>query len=377
MAGERRCGVNAQDGLPSLRFALPLGSEARWSDMLAVLIETDPAPICRLLRLDVHPEDVRVQREVTIDSANRPDLVLHVDDRRVAVLEVKVLAGLGRRQLARYADAEPGADAYVLIFPGRLIVDTKGDSLWRGTTWESVLGEYAKSTHSWVAACAEAWLSHLDETLPKIGPNTVWDDLRRGENFIIAMRARMSWVHVQIDPPAPIDHDLVGSSAGVSWVVRMFTEALVPGYRVIVEIEENLPVRNFPKFAGFDARFARGPSAKVCLMQYGVETSVAFNWGYLSAMWPLMRAARSDWVTRSASPKAAHDRAGHQAMIAEGAPAYLGVGFGDAQAKINGACMFGARIQFPPDVRLGDLAASLQDLSKLVLDMAHVEPPQR
>ncbi|SDZ43591.1 hypothetical protein SAMN05444365_11627 [Micromonospora pattaloongensis] len=191
-----------------------------------------------------------------------------------------------------------------------------------------------------------------------------------GEDFVIALRARISWLHGQLAPPAPIHHDLVSSAAGVSWVARLYTE-----------VEENLPVRDFPKYAGGGLRQLRGPSIKVCLQQRNVATSAGYNWHYLAAMWPLMHAARTDWVTNRAHPKAAHDRAGHdraghQQIVAAGVPPYVGIGFGEAQAKIDGACMFGARVQLPPTITLGDLAQELSTLSGLINDMANVVPPE-
>jgi hypothetical protein len=85
--------------LPVLKFALPLGNEARWSDLLAVLIATDPAPISAVLGLRHDPSTLAVHREVAVDSTSRPDIVLAVEGGRVAVIEVKVLAGLGANQL--------------------------------------------------------------------------------------------------------------------------------------------------------------------------------------------------------------------------------------------------------------------------------------
>ena len=63
-----------------LNFALPLGKEARWSDLLAVLIATDPAPISAVLDLRHDPSTLAVHREVAVDSTNRPDIVLAVGD---------------------------------------------------------------------------------------------------------------------------------------------------------------------------------------------------------------------------------------------------------------------------------------------------------
>ncbi|GGM62556.1 hypothetical protein GCM10011608_54670 [Micromonospora sonchi] len=54
----------------------------------------------------------------------------------------------------------------------------------------------------------------------------------------------------------------------------------------------------------------------------------------------------------------------------------MGIGFGEAQAKIDGACMFGARVQLPPTITLGDLVQELSSLYSLIDDMAKVAPPE-
>jgi hypothetical protein len=361
--------------LPDLRFALPLASEARWSDLLAVLIASDPAPLMTVLDVEVaRPERVRVLREVAVDSANQPDLVLVLDGRRRVVIEVKVLAGLGWRQLERYSTAVPDAEVYAVIFPQRLVIDVAHLPTWRGLTWEQVLCAYSASADQWVETTARAWLGHLDVSLPRVDRHTRWNALTPGEDFVIALRARMSWLHGQLRPPAPIEHDLVSSAAGVSWVVRLFADAAVPGYQVLVEVEEYLPVRDFPKSALPDGPEPRGPSVKVFLAQNDVETSAGYDWDYLLAVWPAMCAARSDWVTNPARPRAAHDRSAHRAMIEKGGPSFLGIGFGNAQAIISKSCMFGARIQLDADIELGDLLYTLTDLYTLIREMADIVP---
>jgi hypothetical protein len=360
---------------PDIRFALPLASENRWSDLLAVLVSTDPVPICGLLDLDVPPGSLALHRELSVNAKNRPDLVLTDGERRAAVMEVKVLSGLGRRQLDRYEEAEPNADVYAVVFPERLVVDTEGSPLWRPLHWETVIGAYCDSVNPWVRTTAESWLAHLAASMPALGPTTQWNDLTDGEDFVIAMRARMSWMFSNLQRAEGLTYDLIGSSAGVSWVLRMYTDALVEGYRVLVEFEERLPVRDYPKVANAAKRPPLGPSAKVVLLQHGITTSAGFDWNYLYAMWPVMELARSDWVTAAAKPKK-HDRVNHLAIVAKGAPKYLGIGFGEAQARINGTCMFGARIQLPADISLAGAKAAFEDLSGLVLDMAAVNPPE-
>jgi hypothetical protein len=358
--------------LPALGFALPLRSEAHWSDLLAVLIATDPFPFAKVLGLRQDLAGVQVRREAAVDRGSRPDIVLAAGGSCIAVVEVKVLAGLGARQLERYREAEPGAEAYALVYPEHLPVLPRDAGRWQGVTWERVLESYEGSGHPWAAATARAWRCHLDAALPKVGPQTRWDDLSQGEDFVIAMRARMAWLARQAEVPAGVEHDLVSSAAGVSWVARLYAETPVPGYWVMTEVEENLPVRDYPPFAGADGRGPRGPSAKVCLYQYGVTTSAGFDWEYLLRLWPFMEQARSDWVRHAARPKAAHDREGHERIVAAGAPRFLGIGFGDAQTRINKACMFGARIQFPPGITLTQLSSEFAKLGELTFQLSQV-----
>jgi hypothetical protein len=88
-----------------------------------------------------------------------------------------------------------------------------------------------------------------------------------------------------------------------------------------------------------------------------------------------MDAARDDWVRRSARPRAEHDRQGWQRMVAAGGPRFLGVGFGDRQARRFGECMFGARFQLPADVTLERVVAELESTVPLMLQMAAAEAP--
>jgi hypothetical protein len=300
--------------------------------------------------------------------------VLVSEGARVAVIEVKVLAGLGASQLERYQKAEPGAEVYALLYPEHLAVLPQEVGTWRGLTWESVLESYEGSAHPWAAATARAWRLHLDAALPKVGSETRWNDLRDGEDFVIAMRTRMSWLSRQVTIPVGVEHDLVPSAAGVSWVARFYAETPVPGYWIMTEVEENLPVRDYPRLASANDRKPRGPSAKVCLYQSGVKTSAGFDWEYLLRLWPYMEKARADWVRHAARPRAGHDREGYERILAAGAPRFLGIGFGDAHAKSNKACMFGARIQFPADIALAQLDNEFGALGELTFQLAQVVP---
>jgi hypothetical protein len=354
-----------------LGHLLPLENENRWSDLLVVFIEADPVTASAALGLwPVRLSVPRVRREARGSGKDRIDLLVWDRDALRAVIEIKVLSGLGRRQLDRYRGAHPDAGAYLLVFPQGLPVHMHAGSAWIGLTWEGVLSEFGRSPNSWVAETAAAWRSHLASALPTVGSGTRWNDLRTGEDFVIALRARMSWIYEQMHLPAPIVHDLVESAAGVSWVPRMSLPARRPDYLIRVEAEENLPVRDFPKYASATGLAPRGPSVKVCLVQTRVTTSAGFDWDYLRSLWEIMGPTRDDWVTAPARPKAARDRAGWQRMVASGAPKYLGIGFGEAQARRAHECMFGARFQLPPEVPLQRVADELHGMANLMLTLA-------
>ncbi len=357
----------------AFRHLVPLGSENRWSDLLAALIETDPGVVADLLDIGASLENVRVRREAPGLGRDRIDLAINVDGALRCVVEAKVLSGLGLGQLRRYGDAYPQVPSRVLVYPGRLPVHIGAQAGWREVTWEQLLRAFLASEHAWVAYTAGEWLAHLDRSMPVLNAATRWNDLRPGEDFVIAMRARMSWVYQHLSPPEPIKHDLVESSAGVSWVARMYLPAAADGYWVYVEAEENLPVRDFPALAGRGVE-PIGPSVKVTLQQAGVRTSAGFDWDYLLSMWPAMAAARSDWVQNAAKAPAAHDREAWKAMVAKGGPRYLGIGFGEAQAKRHGSCMFGARFQLPRGVTLGEVTQALLETTGLMLKMAAIPP---
>jgi hypothetical protein len=355
-------------------FALPLNSENRWSDMLAVLVSTDAGPICRVLGLDVDPEQVVVHRELSLNAANRPDVVLKLAGATLAVLEAKVMAGIGPRQLDRYYEAEPNAIAYAFVFPASLAVDVEATPPWRGISWEKILEAHLESESEWVTLAAKSWLDHMAARLPRVGTDTVWNALTEGEDFVVAMRARMSWLFGQLGRDVRNTAGLTGSSAGISWVLSLWAETAVPGYWIKVEIEESLPVRNYPAVHRAANRYkALGPSAKVMLWQGSVSSSDGFDWNYLQALWPTMAAARDDWVRNSPNRKAEHEKAGIAQMRAAGVPRWVGIGFGEAQARISGSCMFGARIQFDADTSLGHMSQEISRLSDLARLLAEVQ----
>lgn len=358
----------------SLAHLVPVGNETGWSNLLAVLIETDPSCVAGLFGW-ADGAELRVEREVKVDRRDRLDLLVHADGKLATVVEVKVLSGFGPSQLQRYREARPEAARFVVLYPGRLAVDMHRYEDWDGVTWEAVLTALAASTNRWVAETATAWRQHLDRAVPAVDSATRWNALNEGEDFKVAMRARMSWVFEQLNPPAPLDYDLVGSSAGVSWVARIWAEAAAEGYWVLAEAEERLNVRAYPKTVTATSVAPLGPTLRIFLEQTGVDTSRGFDWDYLHSLWPLMNAERGNWVRNPPAFKSQHDRAGWQGIVAKGAPAYLGIGYGEGQTRRSRSCMFGARFQLDADVTLGEVAAALNGTADLLKRMSVVAPP--
>ena len=308
---------------------VPLGNENKWSDLVAVLIEADPQVAAIAFGLREAAGPLRVQREAPAAGRDRIDLVIHDADGPSCLVEAKVLSGLGVNQLLRYSDAYPEATNCVLLSPERLPLHLGSATGWRQLSWEYVLGCFADSSHPWVAQTARAWVANLQRAMPQVSAETSWGRREPDEDFVIALR------------------------------------------------EENLPVRDFPKTADGTGPAVRGPSVKVCLLQKGVRTSADFDWDYLLSLWPTMADSGIEWVTSTARPKAPHDRAAWQRMVARGGPRYLGIGFGDAQARTHDECMFGARFQLPATVALAEVTEALQQTTDLMLALASTEPPSR
>jgi hypothetical protein len=121
---------------------LSLANENRWSDMLAVLVEADPATASTALGLRPALVAPLVQREAPGSGKDRVDLLVHDGDRLRALIEVKVLSGLGRRQLDWYREAHPDADYYLLLFPKRLPIHLPKGSGWKVIAWDDLLTEF-------------------------------------------------------------------------------------------------------------------------------------------------------------------------------------------------------------------------------------------
>ena len=359
----------------NLRLLVPLENENRWTDLLAVLISTDPAAAAAALDLgDITGRVVSVSREVRAGPHERVDLLIHVDGQLHTVLEAKVLSGLGPAQLTRYDTAYPDALQYVIAYPGRLVIDPGAIGRWRGATWESLLAAFSASSNNWVARTARAWLEHLGQTLPHVDGGTSWNHLEPGDPIALLMRARLSWVYSRLDPPAPLVADFMASGGSKGWVARVQMAAPVTGYVIAAEVEDT-SARGWPaRYQAGDPNPIAGPRVWVGLRQHRVTGSETFDWQYLASLWQIMQDVRSDWLRTRPGLPATHDRAAWKEI---GSPAGLGYGFGHREATKHGVCMFGARIALPGNITLQDLLTELDDVGVMLLRLAEERRPTR
>lgn len=365
---------------PDLSFVIPAANETRWSDLLASLISTDPAPISGFVGAE--PDTVRREAVVPGNVArksDRLDLLLQRDGKQLAVIEAKVLADLGPKQLARYEVAFPDADAYLVLHLAGLPLSLRAAPRWRSLTWESVLSAYTESAHPWVSATARAWADQLGDLVPRVGAETVWNDVPDdAAGFELALRARVAWLASRMDAWCSLDHAFEMSSGGGAWVAAIRSEPLHAGHRVIAEIQEGLAAQEWRQDPArpFRTRL-RGPSLLVGLGQFDVSTSADFDWPLLRRLFLGRVVDRAgavvdgrQWLTTAASRPDPTDRANWRASVAAGAPKWLGKGYGMATSRRHGVCAFGARIQIAPDSTLGEIDTELQRIQVLVEDMS-------
>lgn len=371
--------VDKSDAQLDLRYLLPAANENRWSDLLATMIAADPAPMSRLLGVEVD----EVRREVIAAAglaraSDRLDLLLLRGGSPVAVVEVKVLADLGPRQLTRYLAAFPDAQVYRVLHLGSLPVNLKEAQPWQPITWDAVLDAYAASGHCWVRQTAQAWRLELDALVPVVGPSTVWNDVPEdAAGFELALRTRVAWLASQADQWCEINHDAVQSSGGGNWGLRMWAPAAPANHYLTVEMQEGMTAYEwrFDPSRPYRDRLA-GPVVLLGLRLDGSDSSAGFAWKALHRAFAthiLDEAGNAvdgrAWHTTAARPPDPTDKAKWLDIVAAGAPRWLGKGWGMRVARTTGSCLFGARYGLSPDITLGALDAELRSLQPLVLAM--------
>lgn len=365
---------------PELSYVIPGWNENRWSDLLAALIKTDPIPIEQLI--GVTRDDVR--REVAVPGetsrkSDRLDLLLTRGNRQVAAIEAKVLSDLGLDQLSRYTTAFPDVENRYVLHLASLPVNPTSTPGWGELSWEAVLAAYSTSEHPWVAATAQAWLAQLHVLVPVVDAETAWNDVPDvAREFELALRARIAWLAHHLDE-STLQRDIVQSSGGGMWVLRLWADTAVPNLRVQVEVQEGMTAYEWgPDVQRRYRDRLKGPAPVVSLRLSEIDTSESFDWDLLHRVFAEHVLDQSGdplpgwpWQLTPANPRHPVDRAAWSAMVAAGGPRWLGKGFGMAVAtKAYRECLFGARMQLTPSLTLGEIRDELLRLEPLILAMS-------
>lgn len=367
----------AKTMVPDLRFLAPGWNENRWSDLLATLILADPEPLAHFVSGVVVDE---VRREVSVAGATvraeRLDLLLSASGEPVVAIEAKVLSDLGLDQLQRYEKAFPGVPAYRVLHLTNLPVMVPAP--WQSLTWESLLVAFATSSNPWVARTAQAWCEQLGELVPRVDGATVWNDVPDdAAGFELALRARIAWLASHL-PTDRLHSDFAQSSGGGQWVLRLWKDTSVPNLRVQVEVQEGFGAyewRPHPTLRFRDR--VKGPAPLIGLRLADTDTSEAFDWTLLKKVFDATVLSGGDpsfaswpWQRTPARPNHPIDRRGWQSIVDAGSPPWLGKGFGMAVAKQKyRECLFGARMQFAPNLTLDTIRAKIRELEDMVLAM--------
>lgn len=368
---------------PELRLLLPANHENAWSDLVAVLIETDSAPLLTVLGLEAGLR-LTVKREPTFPwqrlpgeserRSDRLDLLVEADGRSkaVAVIEAKVLAPVGEDQLARYAERVP-ADCYRLLELERFRT-SPGDDPWQSLTWESLLDAYTRSDNPWVSSTARAWRSQIDLLVPPVDGETVWNDVRDGAEGDIDLRARGAWLYAQMDGWCDIEPGFSGTNGGRSWVVTMDSATSRDDYSVSVEVDEGLSVRKWNDGDRPRSQRLQGPTVLIGLRQDSISNADGFDWELLVRLfkshvvddrgeptdgrtWRRHKAIRSSLAGWTTNVQGRHD-----------VPNWLGQGYNEA-AK-HDWCLFGARFNLSPALTLAQIDVELRKVQDLVHSLA-------
>jgi hypothetical protein len=207
----------------------------------------------------------------------------------------------------------------------------------------------------------------------------VWNDVPDDAfGMELALRARIAWLSRQMDGWCQLPHDIEPSSGGGTWAVRIWTTSRAPGHLVTAELQEGMSAFEWKPDPNKPYRDRlRGPVVLVGLRQDDVETPADFDWDQLHSMFVQhlldeTGAARDDraWHLTAARPGDAVDRANWEAIVAGGAPRWLGKGWGMKVAKSARSCLFGARFQIRADSTLGCIDAELRKLEPVIAGMA-------
>ncbi|MFH9193030.1 PD-(D/E)XK nuclease family protein [Streptomyces globisporus] len=369
--------------LPDLRFLLSINSENAWSDLLATLMNADQAITRSVLGIDaVGP--LQIRREVSKSrgrkASDRPDLVVEAKGQVVAVVEVKLLAGLGIEQLERYyryvAEEDRDDCRFVAVSLQRIRLDTTHAQDWQNLTWEELIAPFASSPVPWAATTATAWTSHIKSQVPEVDGHTVWNQIA-GIDLYLALRLRAAYMYDNVALPGGSSKAIREIGSGGLYVAIVDAPIRGSGYTVRWDATESLPTQEVGKLV--DSSGLRGVDFRFFLVQQRVTSSKAYDWDHLALLWQEYL-AQEDWIPWRPHPPRKTlqwEKDGVARLKALGAPAFLGAGYGEKQAMLSGEVEFGARFVLPPSTTLKDATEVLSRVAVIGSRMAlHATQPQ-
>lgn len=359
-----------------LRFLLSINSENAWSDLLATLMQADPATTRSLLSID-GDLPLTVRREVAksrgLKTSDRPDLVVESGGRVLAVIEVKLLAGLGAEQLERYwsfvDEAERADCQFVAVSLQRIRLDTAHAAEWQNMTWEELIARYVSSPLSWVSETATAWMAHIESRVPAVDGRTVWNEIE-GIDPYLALRLRSAFIYDNVDVPVGSSKSMVEIGSGGLYVAIVDAPIQGCGYSVRWETTESLPTQDVGRLS--DGSGLRGVETRFFLVQQNVTTSRNYNWDHLSLLWHTYLGFE-EWIPWRMNPpqkKVQWERDGVARLKSLDCPKFLGSGYGEGQAKLSGEVEFGARFVLPPTTTLQEATDVLSRVALIGSRMA-------
>lgn len=359
-----------------LRFLLSINSENGWSDLLATLLEADPVTTRGLLGLEANVP-LTVRREVAKSrgrkASDRPDLIVESDGRIIAVIEVKLLAGLGAEQLERYWSYVPELDRascrFVAVSLQRIRLNTAHASEWQNLTWEELIACYVSSPVTWVSETAAAWLSHIDSRVPTVAGETVWNETENIDLYL-ALRLRAAFIFDNVAVPSGSVKSLLEIGSGGLYVAIVDAPIRGSSYSVRWETTESLPTQDVGRLT--DGKGLRGVEMRFFLVQREVTTSRNYDWDHLSLLWHTYLESET-WIPWRKNPpqkRVQWERDGIARLEALGSPKFLGSGYGEGQAKLSGEVEFGARFVLPPTTTLAEATTVLSRVALIGSRMA-------
>lgn len=195
-----------------------------------------------------------IRREVSKSRgrrlSDRPDLIVDAEGRTVAVIEVKLLAGLGDEQLERYhqyvAEADRDRCQFLAVALQRIRLDTTHAQQWDNRTWEELLAPFASSPIAWVATTASAWLAHIESQVLAVDGATVWNEID-GIDLYLALRLRAAYLYDNVTVPEGSSKSTVEIGSGGLYVAIVDAPILDSDYTVRWEATEHLPTQDVGK----------------------------------------------------------------------------------------------------------------------------------